>query len=156
MQIPAVPGNSSFVSVKEHSEFTTATLMRRDAPHRIDPDEDIVSVHDSSDIEMVSTHEYDQETEDSSPDSDAEGSHHPSDGSNMESDQDQGSGQHSNLDSEQGSDLGSAPGSDDLIWAATMVVTPSPVMRTGVISRTCSWQKRVSRFLQETPITAIF
>ena len=36
----------------------------------------------------------------------------PSDGSDMESDQDQGSGHHSDLDSEQGSDLGSAPGSD--------------------------------------------
>ena len=87
---PGLSGNSSFVSVKEHSEFTTATLMRRDAPHKIDPDEDIVSIRDSSDIEMVSTHEYDRETEDSLPDSDAEGSHHPSDGSDMESDQDQG------------------------------------------------------------------
>ena len=65
-----------------------ATLMRRDAPHRIDPDEDIVSICDSSDVEMVSTHEYDQETEDSSPDSGAEDSHRPSDGYDMESDQD--------------------------------------------------------------------
>ena len=105
-------GNSSFVSVNEHSEFTMAALMRRDAPHWIDPDEDVVSIHDSSDIEMVSNHEYDQETEDSSPDSGAEDSHHPSDGSDMESDQDQGSGCHSDLNSEQGSDLGSAPGSD--------------------------------------------
>ena len=65
-----------------------AALMRRDALHRIDLDEDIVSIRDSSDIEMVSTHEYDRETEDSSPDSGAEDSHHQSDGSNMESDQD--------------------------------------------------------------------
>ena len=86
--------------------------MRRDAPHKIDPDEDIVSVWDSSDIEMLSTHEYDQETEDSSPDSDAEGSHHPSDLSDMESNQDQGSGPHSNWNSGQGSGPGSAPGSD--------------------------------------------
>ena len=43
--------------------------MKRDAPHRTDPDEDIVSIRDSqSDVEMVSTHEYDWETEDSSPD----------------------------------------------------------------------------------------
>ena len=89
-----------------------AALMRRDAPHQIDLDEDIVSIRDSSDIEMVSTHEYDRETKDSSPDSDAEDSHHPSDGSSMESDQDQGSGWHSDLDSEHGSDPGSAPGSD--------------------------------------------
>ena len=67
---------------------------------------------DSSDIKMVSNHEYDRETEDSLPDSGAEDSHHPSDGSNMESDQDRGSGRHSNLNSEQGSDLGSALGSD--------------------------------------------
>ena len=81
-------------------------------PHQIDPDEDIVSIRDSSDIEMMSTHEYDQETEDSSPDSDAEGSHHPSDGSDMESDQDQGSGHHSDSNSKQGSGPGSAQGSD--------------------------------------------
>ena len=89
-----------------------AALMRRDAPHRIDPDEDMVSIHDSSDIEMVSTHEYDWETEDSLPDSDAEDSHHPSDGSDKESDQDRGSSQHSDLDSKQGSYPGSALGSD--------------------------------------------
>ena len=65
-----------------------AALMRRDAPHQIDPYEDLVSIRDSSDIEMVSNHEYDRETEDSSHDSGAEDSHHPSDGSNMESDQD--------------------------------------------------------------------
>ena len=109
---PGRTGNSSFVSVKEHSEFTMATLMRRDAPHQLDPDEDIVSIHDSSDVEMVSTHEYDRETKNSLPDSGAEDSHHPSDGFNMESDQDQGSGHHSDSDSKQGSDLGSALGSD--------------------------------------------
>ena len=109
---PSHTGNSSFVSIEEHSEFTMATLMRRDAPHRIYLDEDIVSIHDSSDIEMVSNHEYDQETKDSSPNSGAEDSHHLSDGSNMESNQDRGSGCHSDLNSEQGSDLGSAPGSD--------------------------------------------
>ena len=89
-----------------------AALMRRDAPHRIDPDEDIVSIRDSSDIEMMSTHEYDRETKDSLPDSDAEGSHHPSDGSNMESDQDQGSSRHSDLNSKQGCGPSSAQGSD--------------------------------------------
>ena len=110
---PGHNGNSSFVSIEEHSEFTTAALMKRDAPCRIDLDEDIVSIHDSqSDVEMVSTHEYDRETEDSSPDSSAENSHHPSDGSDMESDQDWGSGHHSNLGSDPGSNLSSAPGSD--------------------------------------------
>ena len=106
---PGRTGNSSFVSIEEHSEFTMVTLMRRDAPHRIDPNKDIVSI---CDIEMMSTHEYDRETEDSLPDSDAEGSHHPSDGSNMESNQIQGSSCHSNSNSEQGSGPGSAQGSD--------------------------------------------
>ena len=41
-----------------------------------------------------------------------ENSHHPSDGSDMESDQDWGSGRHYDLGSEPGSDLGSAPGSN--------------------------------------------
>ena len=109
---PSHTRNSSFVSIEENSKFTMAALMRRDAPHRVDLDEDIVSILDSSNIEMVSTHEYDWETGNSSPDSGAEDSHHLSDGSNMESNQDRGSGRHSDLDSEQGSDLGSAPGSD--------------------------------------------
>ena len=87
--------------------------MKRDAPSWIDPDEDVVSVHDSqSDIEMVSAHEHDQQTEDSSPDSGTENSHHPSDDSNMESDQDQDSGRHSDSGSDPGSNLGSDPGSD--------------------------------------------
>ena len=89
-----------------------AALMRRDAPHQTDPDEDILSIHGSSNIEMLSNHEDDWETEDSSPDSGAEDSHHPSDGSDMEPNQDRGSGLHSNLNSEWGSDPGSAPGSD--------------------------------------------
>ena len=109
---PCRTGNSSFVSVEEHSKFTMAALMRRDAPHRIGLDEDIVSICDSSDIEMMSTHEYDQETKDSLPDSDAEGSHHSSDGSDMKSDQDQGSSPHSDSNSKQGCGPGSAQGSD--------------------------------------------
>ena len=115
-----------------------AALMRRDAPHRINPDEDIVSICDSSNIEMVSTHEYDRETEDSSPDSDAEDSHHPSDGSDM-----------IRIEAPVGIPTWTPNRAlipvllRDLmpIWAATMVVTPSPVMTTGVISQTCSRQK---------------
>ena len=46
--------------------------------------EELVSVHDSqSDIERVSAHEPDYHTQDSSPDSDAEDSHNPSDHSDM-------------------------------------------------------------------------
>ena len=85
---PGHTGNSSFVSIEEHSEFTTAALMKRDAPYPVDLDEDIVSINDSSDVEMVPTHEYDLETENSSPDSSAENSHHLSDSSDMEFNQD--------------------------------------------------------------------
>ena len=35
-------------------------LMRRDAPHWRDPDEEVVSIRVSSNIEMVSNHEYDR------------------------------------------------------------------------------------------------
>ena len=86
--------------------------MKRDTPSRIDLDENIVSVRDSqSDIEMVSVHEQDQQTEDSSPDSNTENSNHTSD----ESDQDWASDHHSDSGSDPGSnpslDLGSNAGS---------------------------------------------
>ena len=110
---PGSTGNSSFVSMEEHRQFTTATLMKRDAPSWIDPDEDVVFVCDSqSDIEMVLAHEHDQQTEDSLPDSGTENSHHPSDDSNMESNQDWGSGHHFDSGSDPGSNLSSDLGSD--------------------------------------------
>ena len=89
-----------------------AILMKRDAPKRTNPDEDIMSIHDSSDIEMLSVPKYDRETDDNSPDSDTGGSHLASDGSDRESDRDQGSGHQSDSNSEQGSYPGSIQGSD--------------------------------------------
>ena len=107
---PVPSGNSSFVSVDEHTEFTTATLTQRDAPHQpISNDDDIVSIHDKPqfDEEMASVVGHpEQHTEDSSADSTAEGSNHPSD-SEMESDYDQESHHHSDPGSE------SSSGSDD-------------------------------------------
>ena len=48
---PGFTGNSSFISVEEHTQFTTAALIKRDAPSRTDLDEDVVSVrHSQSDI----------------------------------------------------------------------------------------------------------
>ena len=95
---PGPSGNSSFVSVDEHTEFTTATLTRRDAPHRpISDDDDIVSIHDDpqSNEEMASMVCHpEQHTKDSSADSATEGSNHPSD-SEMESDCDWESHHHS-------------------------------------------------------------
>ena len=115
---PGTSRDSSFISVEEHIQYTTAALRQRDAPSQIDPNEDVVSLHNDSysDVEMVSTHEQqDQHTEDSSPDSSAEDIHNPSDNSDMESDQDQGSSHHSDSssghDSNPGSNLGSKAGS---------------------------------------------
>ena len=60
---------------------------------------------------MVSAHEPDQQTEDSSPDSDVENSHYQSDNSDMESDPDWASGRHSESGSNPSSDPGSNAGS---------------------------------------------
>ena len=89
-------------------------LMQRDAPNWMDLDEDVVSVHDDSqsDIEMVSAHEPDQHTDDSSPDSGTEDSHNPSDDSDMESNQDRVSCHHSDSSSAHCSNLSLDPGSD--------------------------------------------
>ena len=116
---PGKSGDSSFVGVEEHTQYTTATLMQRDAPSHIDSDgDDVVSIHDdpASNIEMVSTHEQpDQHSEDSSPDSGTEDSHNSSDNSEMESNQDRDSGHHSDSssghDSNPSSNLGSTAGS---------------------------------------------
>ena len=94
---PRPSGNSRFVSVDEHTEFTTAALTRRNALRwPISDDDDIVSIHDGpqSNEEMASVVGHpEQHTEDSSADSTAEGSIHPSD-SEMESDYDRESHHH--------------------------------------------------------------
>ena len=107
--------NSSFVSVEEHTKYTTTALMQRDAPSWIDPSkDDIVSIHDDpeSDVKMESIHEkWEHHTEDSSPDSGPEDSNNPSNDSDMESDQDQGSGHHLDSSSSHDSNPGLNPGS---------------------------------------------
>ena len=94
---PGPSGNSSFVSMDEHTEFTTTTLTRRDAPCQpISDNDDIVSIHDDpqSDEEMASVVGHpEQHTKDSSADSITEGSNHPSD-SEMQSDYDRESHHH--------------------------------------------------------------
>ena len=107
---PRPSGNSSFVNVDEHTEYTTTALTRRDALHwPISDNDDIVSIHDDqpSDEEMVSmTSHPEQHTKDSSADSAAEGSNHHTD-SQMESD--------NAWDSDHGLDPGTdhSSGSDD-------------------------------------------
>ena len=112
---PGTSRNSSFMSVEEHAKFTTATLMQRDAPGQpILDNDDIVSIHDDqqSDEEMVSKVECpEQHTEDSSADSAAEGSDHPSD-SDMESNYDQESHHHSDPGSDHSSESDNSLGSD--------------------------------------------
>ena len=109
---PGASGNSSFVSVEEHTQLTTTALMQRDAPHRtVSGKDDVVSIHEDphSDVKMVSNIEHpEQHTEDSSVDSAVEHSDHSSDDSEMESDQDRGSDHH--LDS--GSDNNPNPRSN--------------------------------------------
>ena len=113
---PRTSRNSSFISVEEHAELTTATLTRRDAPHwPISDDDDIVSVHDDqqSDEEMASVVGHlEQHTKDSSADSAAGGSNHPSD-SEMESDYDQESHHCSDPGSDQSSGSDSSSSDDD-------------------------------------------
>ena len=112
---PGTSGNSSFISVEEHTGLTTATLMQRDAPHRSSFDkDDVVSIQEDqqSDVEMVSVIEHPGlQTEDSSADSAAGDSDHHSNDSEMESDQDRGCGHHSGPDSDHNSNPGSNPGS---------------------------------------------
>ena len=78
---PDHSGNSSFVSVEEHYQLTTTTLMQRDAPHWsvFDKDDDIISIHEDgqSNVEMVyAIGQPEQHTEDSSVDSAAGDSDH--------------------------------------------------------------------------------
>ena len=113
---PGASRNSSFVSVEEHAEFTTAALTRRDAPRQpISDDDDIVSIHDDqqSDEEMASVVGHlEQHTEDSSADSAAGGSNHRSD-LEMESDYDRESHHHSDPGSNHNSFGSGSSSSDD-------------------------------------------
>ena len=74
---PSHSRNSSFVSIEEHTQLTTATLMQWDAPCRsVLNEDDMVSIHEDrqSDVEMISVIEQTaQFTEDSSADSAAWG-----------------------------------------------------------------------------------
>ena len=93
--------DSSIVSIDDHAQFTTKHLMERDDPslnHSIlSGGEDIMSIHNSSDIEMASNPgPLGHHSEDSSLDSASKGEH---------SINDPGSGDH--LDSNPESDSGS-------------------------------------------------
>ena len=72
--------DSSIVSIDDHAQLTTKHLMERDDPSRncsiLSGREDIMSVHDSYDIEMASNlGPLEHHSEDSSPNSASEGEH---------------------------------------------------------------------------------
>ena len=89
--------------------------MQRGAPHQAAFDEDnMVSIHEDqqSDVEMISVIEHpEQYTEDSSADSAGGDNDHPSNDSEMKSDQEWGSGHHLDPSSDHNSNLGSDSGS---------------------------------------------
>ena len=112
--------DSSIISIDDHTQLTTKHLMERDDPTQncsaFSGGEDILSVHDSSDIEMVSTADPPEcHSEDSAPDSGSEGkgSHSTSNpGSDDHLDSNQRSDSR-NEDSQSGSDSGSSSDSKD-------------------------------------------
>ena len=70
--------DSSLISIDDHTQLTTKFLMERHYPTQnrstFSGEEDILSVHDSSNIEMVSTVDpLEHHSEDSTPDSGSEG-----------------------------------------------------------------------------------
>ena len=112
--------DSSIVSIDDHTQLTTKHLMERDDPTQnrstFSGGEDILSVHDSSDIEMASTADpMECHSEDSTLDSGSEGEGGHS-ASNLGSDDHPDSNQESdsrNEDSQSGSDSGSSSDSKD-------------------------------------------
>ena len=72
--------NSSIVSIDDHTQLTTKHLMERDDPTQncstFSGGEEVMSVHDSSDIEMVPNEDPpEHHSEDSAPDSASDGKH---------------------------------------------------------------------------------
>ena len=72
--------DSSIVSIDDHTQLTTKHLMERDDPtwnhSTFSGEEEVMSVHDSSDIEMVPTEDpLKRHSKDSAPDSASDGEH---------------------------------------------------------------------------------
>ena len=72
--------DSSIISINDHTQLTTKHLMERDDPTRncstFSSGEEVMLVHDSSDIEMVSNVDpLEHHSKDSAPDSTSEGEH---------------------------------------------------------------------------------
>ena len=113
--------DSSIISIDDHTQLTTKHLMERDDPTRncraFSGREEVMSVHNSSDIEMVSNVDPPEcHSEDSAPDSTFDGEHSindPRSGDHTDSNPESNSGS-SDLDSEPDGGLSSdSKGSDD-------------------------------------------
>ena len=110
--------DSSITSIDDHAQLTTKHLMERDDPSQncsiLSSGEDIMSVHDSSDIEMASNlGPPEHHSEDSSPDSAPEGKHSvidPGTGDHPDSSPESNSG---SADSDSEPDSGSSSDSKD-------------------------------------------
>ena len=110
--------DSSIISIDDHTQLTTKHLMERDDPNRnrstFSGGEEIMSVHDSSDIEMVSHLDPPEcHSEDSALDSTSKGEHSiidPGSGDHADSNPESNSG---SLDSDSEPDGGSSSDSKD-------------------------------------------
>ena len=112
--------DSSLVSIDDHTQLSTKHLMERDDPTRnrstFSGGEDILSVDDSSDVEMTSIVDPpEHHSEDSTPDSGSEGegghsTNNPGSDGHPDSNQESDSG---NEDSQSGSDSRSSSDSQD-------------------------------------------
>ena len=113
--------DSSIVSIDDHTQLTTKHLMERDDPtwnrSAFSGGEEVMSVHDSSDIEMVPNEDPpERHSEDSAPDSTSDGEHSvndPGSGGHADSNPESNSGS-SDSDSEpNGGSSSDSQGSDD-------------------------------------------
>ena len=113
--------NSSIISIDDHTQLTTKHLMERDDPTQncstFSGGEEVMSVHDSSDIEMVSNVDpLERHSEDSAPDSTSKGEHSiidPGSGDHADSNPESNSGSsHSDSEPDSGSSSDSK-GSND-------------------------------------------
>ena len=113
--------DSSIVSIDNHTQLTTKHLMERDDPTQnrsaFSGGEEVMSVHDSSDIEMIPNEDpLERHAKDSVPDSTSDGEHSlndPRSGDHVDSNLESNSGS-SDSDSEPNSGLSlDSQGSDD-------------------------------------------
>ena len=113
--------DSSIVSIDDHTQLTTKHLMERDDPTQncstFSGGEEVMSVHDSSDIEMVSNvGPPERHSKDSAPDSASDGKHSindPRSGDHADSNPESNSGSSYSDSEPDGGSSSDSKGSDD-------------------------------------------